>query len=407
MKQPFAIPTLLAAFSSVMLLSACSDEVLDFRNAEIVNGKIYEAGDNEPFSGQVTNLPWTKVVPAQVGVVRILTTLLGGRPDATEFSTLGAANTIAQFDAMCDAQVNEGRLDGTTVCSKNNTDIRIMELNYKAGSLDGIFQYFGPQGQPKPVATVSFRNNQPDGKFEIFSATNQKLIHMYSWENGALNGKEETYDENTGETTGSATYVNNRVEGEVIHYAPDGRQVVYKGNFTAGKKNGPEDAYSIAGQHLGHGEWVNGKEHGLFQRWDEQGNLVAQKEWSNGRDVALVTALEASDKKAIDALGDPIISCRYSWEKSYQKKGGEYEPTASMQDQWTDWCKQGKHPQEDDVPSTAAVSETAIDHAAANMGGCVTAWTDAFHQENGNDAMVTVDQLDEWGGWCKQGKHPN
>jgi hypothetical protein len=34
----------------------------------------------------------------------------------------------------------------------------------------------------------------------------------------------------------------------------------------------------------------------------------------------------------------------------------------------------------------------------------VDGWTAAFRQENGEDAMVTMDQLGEWEAWCKEGK---
>ncbi|MEB0121545.1 hypothetical protein QN391_12660 [Pseudomonas sp. CCI1.2] len=42
----------------------------------------------------------------------------------------------------------------------------------------------------------------------------------------------------------------------------------------------------------------------------------------------------------------------------------------------------------------------------ANIDSCVDQWGTAFHKENGEDAMVISDMLDEWGNWCKAGKHP-
>jgi len=35
---------------------------------------------------------------------------------------------------------------------------------------------------------------------------------------------------------------------------------------------------------------------------------------------------------------------------------------------------------------------------------CVEHWTDAYRKEQGQDTVVTQDQLDEWAQWCKQGK---
>ncbi|RON63102.1 hypothetical protein [Pseudomonas fluorescens] len=42
----------------------------------------------------------------------------------------------------------------------------------------------------------------------------------------------------------------------------------------------------------------------------------------------------------------------------------------------------------------------------ADIDNCVDQWGAAFHKENGEDAMVISDMLDEWENWCKAGKHP-
>jgi len=36
---------------------------------------------------------------------------------------------------------------------------------------------------------------------------------------------------------------------------------------------------------------------------------------------------------------------------------------------------------------------------------CVDQWVDAYRKDAGQDAVVTQDQLDEWTQWCKEGKH--
>lgn len=37
---------------------------------------------------------------------------------------------------------------------------------------------------------------------------------------------------------------------------------------------------------------------------------------------------------------------------------------------------------------------------------CVDQWSDAFHKQNGEDAMIMADVLNEWEIWCKAGKPP-
>jgi hypothetical protein len=39
---------------SAVVLAGCFGKTLDFRNAEISNGKLYQEGANEPFSGKVS-----------------------------------------------------------------------------------------------------------------------------------------------------------------------------------------------------------------------------------------------------------------------------------------------------------------------------------------------------------------
>ncbi len=52
------------------------------------------------------------------------------------------------------------------------------------------------------------------------------------------------------------------------------------------------------------------------------------------------------------------------------------------------------------VPATASVKATPDE-------ACSSKWVDAFHKENGEDAMITSDQLDEWDQWCAKGRLPN
>lgn len=44
--------------------------------------------------------------------------------------------------------------------------------------------------------------------------------------------------------------------------------------------------------------------------------------------------------------------------------------------------------------------------SAKSIDKCVDAWADAYRKERGDDAMIATDQINEWKGWCKAGKHP-
>jgi hypothetical protein len=49
---------------------------------------------------------------------------------------------------------------------------------------------------------------------------------------------------------------------------------------------------------------------------------------------------------------------------------------------------------------------STISSNKAYIDSCVDQWGAAFHKENGEDAIVISDMLDEWENWCKAGKHP-
>lgn len=75
----------------------------------------------------------------------------------------------------------------------------------------------------------------------------------------------------------------------------------------------------------------------------------------------------------------------------------------------TDWAyKNGTGPLFGGAASPAPVAVPASASVKATPDeACSSKWLDAFHKENGEDAMITSDQLDEWDQWCAQGRLPN
>ena len=81
----FAPRVLISAIRSLMLpgvvlaatvvLPGCGGSVLDFRNAEISNGKLYKAGADAVFTGTVTNIPQAKLLGSQPGLAQVNRTL--------------------------------------------------------------------------------------------------------------------------------------------------------------------------------------------------------------------------------------------------------------------------------------------------------------------------------------------
>ena len=71
------IRALVAASVAVFLsgLAACGQKALDYRNAQIVNGKFYAGDANEAFSGQLTNVPSGVILGSQQGFRNAVVTL--------------------------------------------------------------------------------------------------------------------------------------------------------------------------------------------------------------------------------------------------------------------------------------------------------------------------------------------
>ena len=54
----------------------------------------------------------------------------------------------------------------------------------------------------------------------------------------------------------------------------------------------------------------------------------------------------------------------------------------------------------------ALQSATTKSFNQASIDSCVDQWSNAFHKESGEDALIMADMLDEWETLCKAGKHP-
>lgn len=331
--------------SMAVMLQGCSNKVLDSRNAEIVNGKIYKDGDNEPFTGKVTNLDGRTITGSRWGLYKAAGVMarlfLPARESEAAGNAISALGRLYIPDAVCDAHVNEGHLNGWVVCNLPNTDVRAFELYFDDGVLAGEFRYFGPKGGKHLAGTVSFVNGQADGQMEVFNLVNQNLVYRVEWKNGLLHGEEYAYDPNTKNVVGRATYVNDKIEGEIVRYAPDGKRVIYKATAVGGKKNGVEEIYSAeTGTLMMRGNWIEGKQDGLFQEWDKQGVLVMETNWANGSKV--VTPMPAVP--AQENLGN-AEACRDAWIVAYRQGGGEEAiVTVDQLGEWEEWCKQGKYP---------------------------------------------------------------
>jgi len=324
-----------AAIGTMLFLTACGKgSVLEYRNAQIVNGQVYAGNANTPFTGQLTNVPGNLVLG---------TNSLQLQPGFLQFrdilKNVGLEVPIPAL-TLCNAQISSGLLDGNVVCNAEKSDIPVLQMAFKKGVLEGKLEYDNTKNKNQVISTVLFKAGQLDGKQEVFSPKTQKLIHVLTWKNGVPDGEEAGFHEDTGKQIMHATLINGKYDGEFIQYAPDGERVIYKATFVLGGKNGDEDQYNPdTGKPVGHGQWSNGKAQGVFRQWDESGNLISEKKYDNGVEVTSTT------NGQISQASTNIDACVDAWLAVFRKARGEDAMVKNDQlGEWQDWCKEGKRP---------------------------------------------------------------
>ncbi|WP_242468207.1 toxin-antitoxin system YwqK family antitoxin [Burkholderia plantarii] len=363
---------LVAVAIAAVLLAGCKREVLDYRNAQMVNGKVYDGSANEPFSGKLTNVPDRSLLIEQAGFqltgklasIALADSLPSTERNAQSFLGRSGAESLLS-GAACDVQIDGGLPDGPAVCKAPQSEVVRIETSFKHGTLDGSFKLFGGQSDGT-LLEVTFSNGQPNGTEKVYSWTDHKLIHSFPWNKGLAAGTEEAFDSNTGALVKRATFVDGKYEGEVVHYAADGKQITLSATYVNGRLNGP------------------------YKEWDASGTLIADRTYANG--------------VAVGADGSDVGSCMNEWDDAYRAvPGSPAFPASELTQKWEASCRAGKHPSASD--SYLSGRTVSSDQPAPNA--CIDAWAAAYRREKGDDAVVMADQLDEWHSWCMAGKRPS
>lgn len=211
-----------AAVSSSVWLQACSPKVLDFRNAELPNGKVYATGTNDPFSGKLTNIPLTKL---PIGKLRPLIDVFGNTTGDSSYGTLLLANGLAvltgqQSAILCDVPVKVGLVNGNAVCSVGGA--KAIEIHFDNSVMEGKIILFDLKGLGKVVAKAEAQGGVLHGKSSIFDAASGKEIQSMGWERGLGSGLEEVRTA-AGTPVFKATLVNGKYEGEAYGYDAEGK----------------------------------------------------------------------------------------------------------------------------------------------------------------------------------------
>ncbi len=374
--------------ATVLALTGCGD-TLDFRNAEVVNGKIFESGQNKPFSGDVTNVPDKVLLASQKGFKKFGAVLVfaqnRGHPDVGSVINTFGPLVVMGTDSLCDIKVSNGIADGDVVCKKPQSDSKVFQGAFNDGSLDGDLEYYGKNGGDRLISSVQFNKGLPDGKQEIYSENNGKLLSFVNWSDGVRTGDERVYSEETGEVIISLSYSDGKLDGDFLSYAADGKTLLRKVTYSTGLKVGVEEVYSEkTGKLLHKGSWANGNKNGLFEVWYENGQMRSKGTWANGKQNGLFEDWDENGQ----------IRSKGTW--ADDNKNGLFE----------EWDANGQLVLNAKWENGKEVLDSDSAGPSANLDECLDEWIAAYHKENGSDSPVFAGQIDEWNGWCKEGKRP-
>jgi antitoxin component YwqK of YwqJK toxin-antitoxin module len=386
-------------------LAACGNKVLDYRNAQISNGKIYSSDANEPFSGHLTNLPEQQILLSQSGLTQVM-----------YFVGLGNQNYHgAASESFCDIDVSDGYLNGKATCKSENSDNSRYEMSFSNGSLDGQFTVYSPTGDHKAISTVPFEKGRANGEQKVYNAITGNLAYDLNWANGIAVGDQSRYNPATGKLTfQSHSDDDGKLDGDYVEYTGNG-EVFHKAHYSHGQKDGVEETFDPdTGKPASHAEWQDGRMVGNYRKWDAQGNLIQDDQYANGEKVSSSPDVQqASDHAAAQADYDTCM-------QDLDEHSPERYPVAQLR-QWSDTCISGALKTRPDAGtitpmSIVASADNTSGQAAAPASGsnvidaCVSSWIADY--QKGRDAVglsesVSDDQIAEWQDSCRQGKKPD
>ncbi|CAE6712170.1 hypothetical protein R69619_01147 [Paraburkholderia nemoris] len=321
----------MAGVTSIALsgLAACGSNTLDYRNAQISNGKIFAGDDNRPFSGHLTSLPDQQLRNSQSGLTQIM-----------QFVGLGNQNFHGSTATVfCDVDVKECYLDGKAICRELDSGAVRYEMSFRDGALDGDFKVYAPTGDDNVISEVSFDAGRANGEQKVYNIVTKKLVYDLHWERGKSVGAQTRFDAETGKQTFQSHFDDNgKLDGDYIESAPNGT-IFHKVQYAHGQKDGAEDTFDNAtGKPTSHIEWQNDRMNGAYRKWDAGGNLVTDDTYQDGTLVPTAAEQQAASDAA---AGMAYADCMKKWQRAGMALQAH---TASPDDevrQWQTSCQQG------------------------------------------------------------------
>jgi hypothetical protein len=331
----------LFAVASALSLAACSEKILDFRNTEISSGKIFSKGENTPFTGKLTNIPFTRIQSAGLTpVVQIIPKVTGNKG----FSELFMANAIAALmgnsngGLLCNTTIKGGYLNGATECGLEGKTV--LNLSYKEGNLDGKVQFMDPSIS-KEVAQAQMVNGKLEGESKIYDESSGQILHTVSWKQGVTNGPEETRNKQ-GKTIFKGTIVEGKYDGEAKSFNEQGDlalTIYYKAGVVERNVRPGVSAEDNCVE-----DWAAVRETRNQPKGDEALYIAWRQACKQG------TRWNSPGAELVKAAPSPANAtstsqCVDIWTAAFRKEAGPDAMISVPQlDEWEQWCVEGKKP---------------------------------------------------------------
>lgn len=337
----------LALTPLALSLTGCSSEKIDSRQLDLNNGLVYKHGSDNPFTGEVV---FKDSMPNE------LAAYWNNQIDNVVISGPAAQNIISD----CTVHYTAGLIDGHSTCTDQKGNV-ILELNYKNQAYDGVSKLSNPD-TGNVVAYLPWKNGKWNGKLKVFTWNGKLVVNDATWKDGSIDS------------------------GKIINQTGE-----YE--YEDGKKNGP--ARLIGGNSvIATGSYKDDQRDGA---WVDSGTGAHYESW--------LDTLERTNAALYGILLN-ISKIDSSW------VNGKLEGKISFYGQNNTLLADASASNGVIVPGSMHVYPINGSNAGAPQAAdgksptdaCVDAWISAFHKEQGQDAAISNDQLDEWQGDCQQGK---
>lgn len=393
--------------AAALMLAGCGPSTLEFRNAEIVQGKFYRQGADKPFSGKIDNVPsHTILIRKEFDVVSSLPiNVLNKAAPGIQHSTLGQ---------VCEVRVDKGVLDGATTCTTGAGKFKSYEMTFDQGVLTGEFKFYFP-GTNNPKAVIRTDHGVLDGRSVVYGPESGREVYNMTFKQGKLARTEEIFDDQTGKLVRRTPVEDGAITGEIVEYTKHGAQLSYRAHVQLGLKHGVEEKFVEESGILEYRQnWVMGKLDGevVRSKRDPKTERTVNEQYvaaryENGKLVYEADAREGylpdQEQIAEDARQERIRACvKERRDKLAQEGRGILDDSAIGQ--LTAECYHAVVAAASNTSATASSSGT--EPTPAKLQGCVDTRIVAFRVQHGEDEVITADQLGEWEAECRSGKRP-